>query len=284
MNIKANYKLANKEKILLVEDDLVNCEVAVDMLEEIGIDVDVANDGQQAIDLYGINQYSLILMDCEMPIMDGITATKKIRINERESQHNTTPIIALTAHSISETKEKCITSGMNDFLSKPFSMSSLHSILDKWLAINEGGVTEPSVDHNENSIQDSDLNYFKCDTAFLNYNVLHKLYLKQQRNGSNVLNHIISIYLEQSSRLLSDLAEATRKLDVEKVRTITHTLKSSSVNVGASSLSELCREVEMAGAKGKIENILLRQVHDEFIDVEKALTDVLEHMNSSQSK
>ena len=128
----------NNNMILLVEDNEINREVATDMLEELGYKVDVAVDGKQATSILTAKSYALVLMDCEMPVMDGFTATKKIREEEKQRSQNQEKIIiiALTAHAISGTKEKCLASGMNDFLSKPFSMSTLQKKLNQWLPDN----------------------------------------------------------------------------------------------------------------------------------------------------
>jgi HPt (histidine-containing phosphotransfer) domain-containing protein len=108
----------------------------------------------------------------------------------------------------------------------------------------------------------------------LDYDFLRKLYAKQEKDGSNLVNNIVSIYLEQSSKLLVDLAEATMKSDIETVRTVSHALKSSSANVGALTLSELCRKVELACEQGRIEKSKLQQIHLTYSDVEKALKQV----------
>jgi CheY-like chemotaxis protein len=281
---KVQFESANIEKILLVEDNLVNCEVAVDMLEAMGIAVDVANNGQHAIDLFVNNQYALILMDCEMPVMDGFTATKLLRKNEYALQRIPIPIIALTAHAISGTKEKCIASGMDDFLSKPFSMSNLHLVLKKWLKIAPLDYSSQQVRRTENASQDSRVNETKIDSPILNYAFLRKLYLKQQRDGSNIVNNIIDIYLDQSSRLLADFTKAIEISDIETVRTIAHTLKSSSANVGALGLSALCREIELNSEPGRFDNSVVQQFYRTFTDVEKALNSVLENVNILQSQ
>ncbi len=126
----------NNNRILLVEDNEINREVATDMLEELGYEVDIAVDGKQATSILTDKSYALVLMDCEMPVMDGFTATKKIREEEKQRSQNQEKIIiiALTAHAIGGTKEKCLDSGMNDFLSKPFSMSTLQKKLNQWLS------------------------------------------------------------------------------------------------------------------------------------------------------
>jgi len=276
------FKTTGYEKILLVEDNLVNCEVAIDMLETIGLDVDVANNGRQALDLYSRNQYMLILMDCEMPVMDGYSATRHIRSRESKSLNShyaksAIPIIALTAHVMSSTKEKCIAIGMDDFLGKPFSLSELKSMLTKWLAIEVMNVPiQPH--HKAGEIHSTGINDIESDWKVLSYDVMNKFYLKQQKDGSNLVSNIINIYIDQSSGLLGDLTEAARKKDIESVRLITHTLKSSSENVGAIPLAELCRNVEKTCLKGKIDEILVSQIYQNYSEVDKALKDVLDHV------
>ncbi len=276
------FKITDSEKILLVEDNLVNCEVAIDMLETIGISVDVANNGRQALDLYDNNQYKLILMDCEMPVMDGYSATRQIRARENKlrsvsTSHEPIPIIALTAHVMSSTKEKCIATGMDDFLGKPFSMSDLKSMLTKWLEIQVMDI----LIHRQRKIDvthSANIDDIESDWKVLSYETINKFYIKQKKDGSNFVSNIINIYIDQSSDLLADLTEAAGKKDVESVRLITHTLKSSSINVGALTLAELCRSVEKTCSKGKIDEILLNQIYQDYSEVDQALKDVLNNV------
>jgi len=266
-------------KILLVEDNLVNCEVAVDMLEEMGFVTDVVNNGQEAVDAYDKNQHVLILMDCEMPVMDGFTATEQIRKNEIEMQQVPTPIIALTAHAVTGAKDKCMTSGMDDFLSKPFSMATLQSIMSKWLVI-ESKVPEVEATSNDvDGIAKGSLNTNSANTLILDHEIVNRLCSRRKKDGSNLANRVVNIYLEQSTQLLDDLTQATQRADVEAVRTISHALKSSSINVGATGLSTLCKEIEHNCEQGQIENTLVEQVHQAYSDVEKALNDVLQSVN-----
>ncbi len=276
------FKITDSEKILLVEDNLVNCEVAIDMLETIGINVDVANNGRQALDLYDNNQYKLILMDCEMPVMDGYSATRQIRARENKlrrtsTSHEPIPIIALTAHVMATTKEKCIATGMDDFLGKPFSMSDLKSILTKWLEIQVMDVLiqrqrKTDITHSAN------IDEIESDWKVLDYETINKFYIKQKKDGSNFVSNIINIYIDQSSDLLADLTAAAGKKDIESVRLITHTLKSSSINVGALALAELCRSVEKTCSKGRIDEILLNQIYQDYSKVDQALKDVLKNV------
>ncbi len=268
-------------KILLVEDNLVNCEVALDMLEELGFEADVVHDGKQAVDAAKANNYALILMDCEMPVMDGFVATKKIRQDETLSPGKATAIIALTAHAITGARDKCIASGMDDFLSKPFTMSSLQSIVKKWLLFSPDSSIKSLTPDKSRQVQQDDLNDLKRlngDSNILDQNVLNRLLNKSKNDGSSLAEKLVKIYLQQSSRLLEELTEETQRADVEAVKGILHALKSSSANVGAIGLSALCKKVEHACEQGVIDNTLIEQVHKAYFDVEKALTEVLQNV------
>ena len=270
-----------QRKILLVEDNLVNCEVALDMLEELGFEADVVHDGKQALEIAKVSQYALILMDCEMPVMDGFSATKQIRDNEALSQIKPTPIIALTAHAIRGARDKCIASGMDDFLSKPFSLSSLQLIVNKWLLIRPAASVKSFTSNNNRQVQQDNLivlNKLNSGSTILDQGILNRLRKKKKKDGSRLVEKVINIYIEQSSRLLEELTQATQRADIEAVRGISHALKSSSMNVGAIGLSVLCKKVEHACEQGDIENELVDQVYKTYIDVEKALTDVLQNV------
>jgi CheY-like chemotaxis protein len=116
-------------RILLAEDNLVNQKVTTQMLKKMGFDVDVANDGEEALAAWKREDYDVILMDCHMPIMDGLQATRMIRMQE-ENKH--IPIVALTADVLSERKAECIAVGMDDFMSKPIRMDELRKALAKF--------------------------------------------------------------------------------------------------------------------------------------------------------
>ena len=120
-------------QVLLVEDNPINQEVALAMLETFGCHVNVASDGQEALDSVSHTQYELILMDCYMPGMDGFTATREIRQLEREHGRPQVPIIALTADVQTGITERCRTAGMDCYIGKPFALAQLRSILKKWL-------------------------------------------------------------------------------------------------------------------------------------------------------
>jgi two-component system CheB/CheR fusion protein len=124
-----NMQSRNNKKILLVEDNMINQKITLKMLEKLGYHVDAATDGTLALLLLREKTYDLILMDCQMPHMDGYQTTQIIR----HQLEITTPIIALTAHALQGDREKCVSVGMNDYLSKPVDMDELQKTVENWL-------------------------------------------------------------------------------------------------------------------------------------------------------
>jgi PAS domain S-box-containing protein len=120
-------------QVLLVEDTLINQMLGQEMLGSFGLSVDLAENGKLALEKLKEKQYDLILMDCLMPVMDGYEATQAIRTNERQNSLPRTPICALTANALSDAKEKCLATGMDDFISKPFKAEELIAMLKRWL-------------------------------------------------------------------------------------------------------------------------------------------------------
>jgi two-component system sensor histidine kinase/response regulator len=120
-------------RVLLVEDNFVNQRVAVYMLTKLGHQVDVAKHGREAIDMLGKADYDLVLMDCQMPEMDGFEATRVIRDRSSAVIDHDIPVIAMTANAFPEDRERALACGMNDFLAKPVDRSVLASMLDKWI-------------------------------------------------------------------------------------------------------------------------------------------------------
>ncbi len=118
----------NGKRVLVVEDNLVNQKLAVKLLEKFGITVALAQHGQEALDILKTARFDLVLMDCQMPVMDGYTATRLIRQSDVR-----TPIVALTANASADDRQHCILAGMNDFLAKPYTLPKLRDLLDRWL-------------------------------------------------------------------------------------------------------------------------------------------------------
>jgi CheY-like chemotaxis protein len=129
--------------VLLAEDNHVNQMVALEILSELGVDADVAANGRKTVEMLAAKPYDLILMDCQMPEMDGYEAARLIRKMEQQDppiegdqqpQRSHIPIIALTAHALAGDREKCLEAGMDGYLSKPFKRAQLRAVLERWLS------------------------------------------------------------------------------------------------------------------------------------------------------
>ena len=128
-----NAKAFAEVRVLLAEDNPVNIEVAGYFLELLGCHVSLAENGQQAVDACARDTFDLVLMDCQMPEMDGMTATRLIRQREAAENRARMPIIALTANAFNEDRERCLAAGMDDYLSKPFNEAQLSELVRKWV-------------------------------------------------------------------------------------------------------------------------------------------------------
>ena len=120
-------------RVLVVEDNAVNQKVAQGLLKKFGIQVDIAANGQEALNTLENLPFDLVLMDCQMPVMDGYEATQKIRLPESKVLNQRIPIVAMTANSMQGDRDKCLSVGMDDFISKPVNPSKLQEALKRWL-------------------------------------------------------------------------------------------------------------------------------------------------------
>ncbi|MGE0821421.1 MAG: response regulator [Candidatus Binatia bacterium] len=222
-------------RILLAEDNHVNQEVATNMLEMLGCHVTIANNGQEAVHALAQSNYDLVLMDCQMPEMDGFTATKAIRATEDVEHH--TIIIALTANAMEGDQERCLTAGMDDYLSKPFTQEKLRIVLDRWAGTAQ---KQESPAFATATPQPAAVQSFPVldDTTLLD---LQKL----QRPGQpNIVHRCVSMYLSDSENLMEAIRTAIAKGDNHGLREAAHSLKSSSAQVGVRRFSELCKDLE----------------------------------------
>lgn len=273
---EAGNNMTGTIRLLLVDDNLVNCEVAIDMLEVLGFDVDVAHNGEEALEIYDRALHTLILMDCEMPVMNGFVTTTKIREIENQQNQTPKPIIALTAHAVKGAKETCIGHGMDDFISKPFTLSSLRSMLEKWLdqdPVDLQVEKESAVDWSQEDQSQNKVSHI--DDGVLDSETLKRLSMRQKTSNSSLLNKVAEIYIAQSSGLLKELSEAEEADDLDAVRLAAHALKSSSANIGALELSALCGTLEQRCDQGEIDKTLVQQVIETYPVVEAALNDVI---------
>jgi len=244
--------------ILLVEDTLVNQKVADAMLKKLGLTSDLAEDGQQAVDLWRTGNYDLILMDCRMPTMDGYQATKIIRSEEQDVR---LPIIALTANASTGDCALCHSAGMDDVVTKPFRPADLIQALIKWLPAKSKIQAEQLVE------QSSDID--SSDTQFvIDVDVFERM---KSILGDGFSEFIDAFYQSVENNISAMESWQPSDGENELIR-FPHTLKSVSANVGSLKLSELARECEALAMEGSIDQALrllddLKQEYEEVKDV-----------------
>ena len=210
--------------ILLVEDNDINQEVAKAMLKMLGCSVESAYNGKEAVDLVvkQSKQFDIVLMDCQMPEMDGFSATRHIREHEEETGGDAVRIIALTANALAGDRERCIAAGMDDYLAKPFTMAELREII-------------------ENAIDDESM----TDTA-LDDERVELLKSKSSAAGGTLFDRMVTVYLDSSRKLIASMERAAETGNAAELRSLASALKSSSTNVGASRVSRACASFETA--------------------------------------
>lgn len=272
-------------KLLLAEDNLVNQEVAVDMLEQFGFKVDVANNGEEALGALCREQYCLVLMDCEMPVMDGFEATERLRQLESEKHLPQTPVVALTAHAIEGTREKCLATGMNDFLAKPYTFEELTAKVSQWTGMNPGASTERGRNKmpragevtaaNDGTRPSESGDVSQTQVSVLDPAALEKLNARKKYRKRDLAKRVVGLYLEETPKQLEELAQAIRESDTEAQSSIAHTVKSSSLTVGAIVLAETCRKIEELSAKNQVDLGVIDDFMQQYTAVEKELQNTL---------
>ncbi|MGZ8450111.1 MAG: response regulator, partial [Candidatus Deferrimicrobiaceae bacterium] len=261
-------------RILLVEDNTVNQEVTLGMLSVHGCRADVAGNGQEALDAIAAGEYDLVLMDCQMPVMDGHEATRTLRAREKETGGKRLTVVALTANAMEGDSDSCKSAGMDDYLSKPFTIGKLGDMLAKWLFA--GGKRAPAgFDEASQETRAA----AKSQATPIDKNVLDGIRALEEDGNRGLLERILHLYLSDAPGLVERIHSAAEKGDMESLLRAVHTLKSSSANVGATGLSDLCRKVEgmvRAGEPIAAGDPLLSKFEGEHRSVLEALAAALE--------
>lgn len=221
-------RVTKQAELLLVEDNATNQKVATHILARLGYShVVIANNGCEAIEAYNRHPYDLILMDCQMPEMDGYTATQKIREIEAANLLNHVPIIAMTAHALKGDKEQCLLAGMDDYISKPISIPKLDSILLRWLKHKSDTTLISNIDEmNSENILDIE----RLNMIFGN-NELEK-------------EKFLDSFLRNTHHLLKEVDEVITLQDEFAAKAKCHRLKGSCGNTGANRMYELAMKQE----------------------------------------
>jgi two-component system sensor histidine kinase/response regulator len=235
-------------KILLVEDNPVNREVAVGMLESLGCSAHAAENGWVALQAVNNDAFDAVLMDCQMPVMDGLTAAAELRRREQNSGGARLPIIALTANAMEGDRERCLAAGMDDFLSKPFTQQQLAALLKRWLALH---VLPESERRDSSRLPLIDAAVLRNITALAR---------------PTLLNSMIELYLQHSPQLISAIETAAANAQAEALQEALHSFKSSTANLGGTRLATLTKECEMLMREGGIDKAAptVRRIRSEY--------------------
>ena len=247
-----------KFKILLAEDNQINQKVALATLGKLGYRVDPVNDGKQAVQALEKNQYDIVLMDCQMPEMDGYEATKQIRNPKSKVINHNIPVIALTANAAKSDRDKCLKSGMDDYMAKPFQAQALADMLNKWLP-----------DHDSSSQTKKKSPLFKKEQ--ISKEILDWAgFLNRVMDDEDLAKDIFKDFLNETPKRIKKIHNSIDKGDILLIKREAHTLKGSSANVGAVILQDIASQIESATSEENLTKIitLIPVLEEQFMKLE----------------
>lgn len=270
-------------RVLLVEDNTVNRMVAEQLLRVFQCEVRNASDGEQALLTLREGGVDVVLMDCQMPVLDGYAASRQWRAEEAESGRPRLPIIAMTANAMAGDRERCLQAGMDDYLSKPIARATLHALLKRWGQRSSDVAASSLLDGNAPAAgrappaeHGSALQNTKGHAApqpVLDRGVLDELHAVI---GDAALQ-IVAVFLEDAPAMVRQLQQAAQNGDEPRLQALAHTLKSSSANVGVLSLSAVAQRIEHEARAGSLQRpaVAVALLVAEFARARVALTGYL---------
>jgi len=256
----ADAGLSLQRRVLVVEDNPINQQVANAMLRSLGAQVTLASNGQEALELVQNCDFDLVLMDCQMPVMDGFQATAAIR-RLPLGRGERLPIAAVTANALQGDEQNCLEAGMNDFLPKPFKLAQLQALLARWLP----RAGEARSAHTALESADAQDNSVAPGSDAIDLQALQTVRDLDPAGGMDLVKTILRIFIESAGESVTRVENAILARDGGQLATVAHALKSSSANVGAKTLSEFYRQLEQLGREGRLADAreLLIQVRPE---------------------
>ncbi|MEQ8975682.1 MAG: response regulator [Coleofasciculus sp. C1-SOL-03] len=262
-----------KTRILLAEDNRVNQKFALLLLKKLGYQTDVVSNGAEALQALQSQSYDVVFMDVEMPEMDGLTATRQIC--EQWSTHERPRIIALTAYARRGDREQCLAAGMDDYITKPIELPKLVQALQKVSDSHQGlhgdegaGVfpASPRLHEPESEVLDPKI-----------WQSLEKL---AGAKAKVVLDKIVGEYLDDAPERLQAIQSAIATQDAEALRQAAHSFRSSSANLGAVTLSLMCKKLEALAGAG-ITEVPAEQLVQVKVEYEKVKTALIKQVSKS---
>ena len=251
-------------RVLVVEDNTVNRMVAEQLLRVFQCEVRNAADGEQALAALREGGLDIVLMDCQMPVLDGYAATRRWRA-EAETGHARLPIIAMTANAMAGDRERCLQAGMDDYLSKPIARATLHALLQRWGGGKAAAPARPSVEPGDarltancsrtpsaehgSALPNPEKQVAPAAQPVLDRDVLDELHAVI----GDAATQIVTVFLEDAPAMVQQLQLAARNSDEPRMQAVAHSLKSSSANVGALSLSAIAQRIEHEARSGSLQ-------------------------------
>lgn len=284
-------------RVLLVEDNTVNRMVAEQLLRVFQCEVRNAADGEQALLALREGDVDVVLMDCQMPVLDGYAATRRWRAEEVENGRPRLPIIAMTANAMAGDRERCLQAGMDDYLSKPIAHATLHALLQRWGGGKTASPARPSIEPSHarltadsrrapsaehgSALQDDDSRVGSKPQPVLDRDVLDELHAVI---GESAIQ-IVSVFLEDAPAMVQQLQQAAQNGDEPRLQAVAHSLKSSSANVGALSLSSVAQRIEHEARSGSLQRpaVAVALLVAEFARARVALTGYLAQHRAGQA-
>ncbi|MBS1872265.1 MAG: response regulator [Acidobacteria bacterium] len=229
-------------RILLVEDNPVNQDVALGILGNLGYSADVAENGLRAIEALSRKDYELVLMDCQMPEMDGYEATRRIRRADSPVRNRQIPILAMTAHAMDGDRDKCFAAGMNDYLTKPIQPTLLNHAIESWSGRRER-VPAPETAPPPPA----------PDVVFDEAGLLERL-----MDDKDLAHKVVAGFLQSVPGQIAALAQAVKNSDAPRARTTAHSIKGAAASAGGVQLCEQARRLENMSAEGDLNGVARR--------------------------
>jgi two-component system sensor histidine kinase/response regulator len=228
--------------VLVVEDTLINQAVAAHMLERCGFEAQVAENGRRALEALSKRTYAAVLMDCQMPELDGYETTREIRRLEQGEQRM--PIIAMTANAMQGERERCLAAGMDDYLTKPLRQRTLKDTLARWVAEAPALSNDPERAGPANGVRRGD----GGDLPLLDDAVIADL----EHLDGDVLAGLVALYFDEAAGRLSELGAAVDRGDMPMVAEMAHTLRGNSSTLGAAHVARIAAELETTAKAGDL--------------------------------
>ncbi len=279
---------AENISILLVEDNKINQQLALDTIRSWHkeIRIEVAENGHEALEKLKSEEYSMIFMDIQMPFLDGIETTRRIRQGEIKGKENI-PIIAMTAHALKEEKEKCLAAGMNDYLTKPFIPEDLYLKIKNFgsqhvqIMVKSGSFVPVNL-HSFGHVEQTpnlEVNKANLKNPFQHFSIVPLLSL--YKGNQHQIDKILRMYYETIEKEISEMARAFNQNEMEKVQIKAHSLKPKMTYIGREDLHNTSKEIELSIKNNTIESEHLKKLISSIsVEWQKIQSELQNYFNS----